>query len=511
MTVRRGLAALVAALLAAGCARAPREDRARPLRVLARGEFTSLDPHASFDDTSAFVLGNLFEGLVRFDAQLRLRPALARSWINPDDRTWRFYLDGGARFADGAALRGADVKFSIERLRSLAGSQLTGFVRQVTRVVVVDDTTVDVHTAAPVAVLNSLALVPIVSERHARAVGGRMGREPLGTGPYRLVAWEPGRSVVLEANPHRRPAPAFARVEVRLREADRFLEEMRGDPPDLALFFPRSRLAELAQDVPEDMDVRRAEGLAVYYLTFNLRARLPGRSASNPLRDHRLRRALSSALDRSALARGPWQGLAVPASQLVTPPVFGFDPAVPPVAQDAAAARRLLTEAGHPVLSVALLAAAESHPLEDAIAEQWRAAGVEARLDERPSAAVQEALAAGDFQVGVEGYGCTSGDASELLTYMLHTRDDGAGLGPGNTAAYGNPEVDRLADLNLRILEARERLPLLRRALRLADADLAYAPLVAAQDVYVVSRRLRFTPPVHGEVRLDEVGWAARR
>src|ERR1700752_562861 len=90
-----------------------------PLVILVGTDLTSLDPQIPFEVDSSYVLGNIFESLVEFDSSFRLSPCLAKRWTNPDDHTWRFYLNEQAFFSDGTPLKGSDIKFSIERLKSL--------------------------------------------------------------------------------------------------------------------------------------------------------------------------------------------------------------------------------------------------------------------------------------------------------------------------------------------------------------------------------------------------------
>jgi peptide/nickel transport system substrate-binding protein len=164
------LRALLACLALLPACRAAEEKAPRPapetrtLRVLLAVEPRNLDPQMPFDDVSSVVLDNVYDSLVRFDRALKLGPGLALRWINPDDRTWRFFLDPGARFADGTPVRASDVKYSIERIRSLAGSELSGFARHVVRTHIVDELTIDLQTDTPIAILNGLTFIRIVSE-----------------------------------------------------------------------------------------------------------------------------------------------------------------------------------------------------------------------------------------------------------------------------------------------------------------------------------------------------------
>lgn len=502
---RLGLAAVC---LLSACGGPPEPGpTSRPLRVVLAAGIKTLDPQVPFDDVHSAVLVNLFDTLVAFDRQLQLVAGLAQRWLNPDDRTWRFFLDPQARFPDGSTLKASDVKFSLDRVKTLRDSQLQGFVRHVTSVEVVDDQTVDLHTDAPVAILNSLAFVPILSERHVKAAGDRVSEQPFGTGPYRLERWERGRAIVLEANPHHLPQPAFRRVEILLRE-DRFtLDQLLGLKPDLGLFVPFSTVEELERGGPQDLRLVSSGGLAVYYLVFNVRPRIAGAKTPNPLADVRVRQALALALDQEELIRVVRHGYGRPASQLVVPQVFGFDPSMPPLRHDPERARKLLAEAGQAALEVPVLSwRGGTQRLEKALVEQWRRAGVRARLEEVATTDEQtRAIEEGRFSATVQGYICTSADASELLGLVLHTREAGRGYGDLNYAGWSSPELDRLTEENPRLLDPKARLVMLQRALRIASEALPYLPLFSSDDVYAVSRAIEFAPRVNGDVRLSEV------
>lgn len=500
------LALLSAAALLPGC-RGPDPSpspSARPLTVLMGADIPSLDPHATFDDTSSVVLVNIYEGLVRFDRSFRLAPALALRWINPDDNTWRFFLDPAARFSDGTPLRAADVRFSIGKARTAKGSQLTGFVRHVSDVRVVDDHTVDVQTVDPVAILNDLAFVPIVPERPVRPPAD--GEATPGTGPYRLERWDKGRRIVLERNEHRAVPPESPRVDITLRPDGEVLEEMLRVRPDLTLYLSRRHLGALAQPRAAGLEVRSTDALAVYYLTLNLAPRLPGGRGPNPLRDRRVREALALAIDREELVREGLRGFARPATQLVAPVVFGYDPDLVPPGHDLAAARARLLEAGAGAIDLPLHTVnSGTHAVEKLLVAQWARAGIRSHLVQLPPDALDAALFEAAFGLAIQGYGCTSGDASEILTFCLHSRDAARGYGVGNYGRFRHPEMDRLAEENLHLFDPLARRSALRRALRIAAEELPFIPLVTAQDVYVVSTGLDWTPRPSGEVRLDEM------
>jgi len=477
--------------------------------VLLGVEPVSLDPQLHFDDVSSMVLDNVFESLVRFDRSMALGSGLALRWINPDDRTWRFFLDPGARFHDGSPVTAADVKFSLERVGSLAGSEIMGFARHIAETSVVDDHTLDVRTDTPIAILNSLAFIPIMSERQVRQAGGAVGERPMGSGPYRFVSWDKGRRLVLEASPHYAARPAVRRVEfVMARDDQAVLQAVESQPLDLAVLLRWSLRDELERRKRPDQRVVSSDGLGVFYLMLNLRPEIPGRRGRNALADPRVRQALAQATDRDRLALEGLHGAGHPARQLVAPPIFGYDPSAAGDPYDPGAARRLLAEAGHKRLEVALLARNDrDHGVEQVLARQWEAVGVRARLETVPTDEFQPQLDAGRFEAAVQGFSCTSGDASELLLFALHSKGD-HGNGSGNAGAFSNPRVDQLTDEYLKVFDPKRRLEMLQAALRIAAQERPLIPLFVSDDLYVVADRIRWRPAVNGVVRVADISFA---
>ncbi|HET7293986.1 MAG TPA: ABC transporter substrate-binding protein [Vicinamibacteria bacterium] len=507
----RAGALLTAVLCVCGCrGESGRATKApESLRVLLSVEPPSLDPQLHFDDVSAVVLDNIFDPLVRFGSSMRLTQGLALRWINPDDRTWRFSLDTAARFHDGSPVTAADVKFSLDRVRTLPGSEIMGFARHIVDAVVVDEHTVDVRTDTPIAILNSLAFIPIMSEKHVKAAGPAVGERPFGSGPYRFVSWERGRRIVLEASEHHKERPQVRRAEFIIAAAEdaavlRAIEEQK---PQLAALLRWSLRDELEKRRLEGLRLVSAGGLGVYYLAFNLRPELPGRHGRNPLTDPRVRKALSVAIDRDALARDGWRGGRA-AHQLVVPSVFGYDPAQTGDPHDPGAAQRLLDEAGQRSLTLKLLARPDrSNSVENALIAQWSKLGVRASLDLAPFTDLQRRLASGEFEAVVQGFACTSGDASELISWALHS-GGAQGDGSGNYGAFASPVVDQLASENLRVFDPRRRLEMLQQALRIVAQERPLVPLFASDDLYLISEDIRWEPAVNGLVQLRDIAFA---
>src|SRR5437764_4710521 len=138
MTVRQSLfAATTASILAFALAPAS----AQSVRYANQGELKSLDPYTLNESTTHGHLGNVYEGLIARDKDLKIIPALAESWETPEPTRWRFHLRKNVKFQNGDPFTADDVVFSADRVRA-KGSNLQSYLPADAKVVKVDDNTV---------------------------------------------------------------------------------------------------------------------------------------------------------------------------------------------------------------------------------------------------------------------------------------------------------------------------------------------------------------------------------
>src|SRR5260370_28833522 len=151
MSVRQAfLAAATVSIVAFAMSPAP----AQTVRYANQGELKSLDPYTLNESTTHGHLGNVYEGLIARDKDLKIIPALAESWETPEPTRWRFHLRKGVKFQNGDPFTADDVVFSAERVRA-KGSNLQTYVPADAKVVKVDDYTVDFLLSSPNPILNS--------------------------------------------------------------------------------------------------------------------------------------------------------------------------------------------------------------------------------------------------------------------------------------------------------------------------------------------------------------------
>lgn len=486
---RSGLALVALAVVA--CAPRP-ATLGRPLRIALHSPPFSLDPHRRNEALTANILHHIFDGLTAFDARLNLVPALAESWENPNDLTWRFHLRQGVRFQDGRPFSSADVVFSLERVRKpRVGTDFEAYIVAVDRVRAVDPFTVEITTRRPYPILlNKLAYLPIVPQGSPDEI-----RAPIGTGPYRLVRQESDR-LVLEAFPDSwHPAPAEAEVELlAIPEAAGRLRAIAAGDVDLALepAFPEPA----APDATAGYHLLSADSLSVVFLMMR-----PDRP---PFDDRRVRQAIDLALDREGLVRRGLHGLGSPLGQMVGRNVFGYVPDLPPPEQDVARARRLLAAAGYPQGFDADLEFRSGRDGQ-AVARQLAEVGIRVRPIERPWSEMYPRLVAGDvgFYLGALLY--ISADASDFFDIVAHTAEPARGYGSNNRNGYSDRELDALIESSGTTLDMMSRRAALARCMRKVMEDLVFVPLYTPHNLFALRNDVEWTPRVDGQVLAYEV------
>jgi peptide/nickel transport system substrate-binding protein len=499
------LATGIALALAAGT------PAAQELRVGLAATITSLDPHFHVIGSNSAMARNIFDGLVNQDDSQRLVPGLAESWRVVDPVTWEFTLREGARFHDGTPVTAEDVAASLRRVPRIRNSpsSFLPFIRPITGIQVVDARTVRLTTGEPFPLLanglSRIAILPRAAEE-AETQDLNAGRGLIGTGPYRLVSHRIGERVDLAATSAENP---WQRVSFRFatNDAGRVSALLAGDL-DLIEQVPTADSARLRRDAR--VRVASAASNRVMYLHPDQdRERTPfatardGSPIPNPLRDVRVRRALSFAVDRAAVVARIMDGEGTPAGQFVPQGYFGAVPSLAAPAADPAGARRLLAEAGLPDgFALTLHASNDRYPNDDkvaqALAQMWTRAGIPTQVVVQPGNVFFARATARDYTLIMGGAAAETGEASSVLRPLLATFDPQRGDGSGNRGRYSSAEFDRLLRQALATVEDAQREALLRQATEVAMADMGVIPLFFLQNSWATRAGISYAPRSDG-------------
>ncbi|HEV8268727.1 MAG TPA: ABC transporter substrate-binding protein, partial [Thermoanaerobaculia bacterium] len=463
----------------------------RELTLALRADVTGFFPNPSFSDESYTIYLNqcVFEGLVGVGANHEPVPAVAEGWEQPDDTTWLFHVRRGLKFNDGTNVTPADVVASLNASRE-RGWFDAGNVNVIESVRGVGPSTVEVKTKEPYpALLYKLPYTFILPERV-------MGMKPVpsvGTGPYVLESWEPKREIRFKRNPHgRSPGPGFAKVRILV-------------VPDAEtrITMVVTGKADMADEVPS-VDVPRLRNVASLEVISRPSGRvvfLAPRADRKPFDDIRVREALDKAIDREELIRRALPDMALPASQIVSPTVVGFDPSITPPKPDREAARRLLREAGYPNGFDVTLDGPSNRYVNDVevlheVARQLALVGMRVAVNPVEKGAFYRLIESGKSSIYLFGWACELGEASEALDELMHSPTK-AMLGASNFQGIADADLDALIEAGDRTVTPDDRAEVYRKALaRIAQKRLV-VPLETQIETYVLSRRIRWEPPLN--------------
>jgi peptide/nickel transport system substrate-binding protein len=487
------------------------------LRIGIASEPTSMDPHFHNLTPNNSVLSHLFDSLVEQDERQRLTPGLAESWKAIDDTTWEFRLRRNVRFHDGTPFTADDVVFTFERAPNVEGSPSSfGIYARGKTIVRIDDHTVHIKTSAPYPLMpNDVSQIFIVSRKHgagAKTPDYNSGKAAIGTGPYKYVEYTPGNRIVMQRNDaFWGDKPHWQRVLFRGLKSDpsRVAALLAGDV-DMIDEVPATDMERLKKD-PKLTIAQTVSNRIIYLHLDHFRDDSPfvkgkdGAPIKNPLRDRRVRQAISKVIDRDAIVSRVMEGVALKAGQLLPEGFFGVSKKLQPVAYDPAGAKKLLAEAGVPNgFRLTIHSPNDRYPndakIAEAVGQMLTRNGIETQVvTMTQSVFFRDASSGGPdktpkFSFILVGWGSGTGEASSPLKSLLATYDPKKGMGPSNRGRYSNAAVDKLIEQALATVDDAKRQDLLARATELAIEDVGIIPLHYQVNTWALRRGFSYQP-----------------
>ncbi len=480
----------------------------------------SIDPHFLYTEPNIGYAKHIYGRLVGRDNDSRREADLAVSWRAIDDLTWEFKLRKGVKFQDGSDFTADDVLFSIKRIPNVRNNPgpYAGNLRSVVDVQKDGPYKVIIKTDKPNPVLpTQMHNVSIVSSsvgEEVRTEDFSSGKAAIGTGPYKFVEYVPGDHLTLERfDGYWGPKPKFKRVVFKIisNDAARVAALLAGDV-DLIDFVPPTEVAHLTKNEKIKIFKRPADRVIFFHMD-SVRDVSPyvtdkdGKPlAENPLKDVRVRKALSYAINRKAICSRVMEGLSAPESQLVPTGWFGHSPNIQVDPYDPEKAEKLLTQAGYPDGFGITIHGPNDRYVNDykvcqAVAQMFARIGLKVKVETMPKSVYFGSYVPPDskFSFAMLGWG-TSATCESIhgLTGFVHTYNKEKGMGAYNLG-YSNPDVDRIIEDAVTIVDSAKREKMLNKAMETAMADMAAIPM---HTQYTVSAGLK---SVDYTVRPDEM------
>ena len=506
----RGLARLLAVLgstlALAGLA------SAADLTIGIGADVTSIDPHYHNVTPNNNVAAHIFDYLVLRDERQKPIPGLAVSWHTVDPLTWEFKLRKGVKFHDGSEFTAADVVASIERVPTVPNSPspFTAYTKQIREMIVVDPYTIRFRTAAPYPLMpTDMTQVAIISAKAAKASTEdfNSGKAAIGTGPYKLVRYAKGDRIELERyDGYWGGKTPWQRVTLRLlpNDASRVAALLAGDVRAIE-YVPTSDVAKIRGDKRFNVYKIVADRLIYLHLDSD-RDVSPyvtdkdGRAlANNPLKDARVRKAISKAINRAVIVDKVMEGEAVPAGQLLADGMFGTTKNLKVEPYDPAGAKKLLAAAGYPDGFGLTIHSPNNRYVNDAkiaqaVAQMLTRIGIATRVETMPSATYFPQATERKFSFMLVGWSSGTGEASSPLKALLATYDRDKGFGTANRGRYSNPKVDALLEQALATVDDAKREALLQRATEIAVNDTGIIPLHFQVNLWATRDGITYLP-----------------
>jgi len=476
-------------------------DRRAALVVAVEEDPSSTDPRTGSDQASERLFHLLYRGLFVPGPSLEPVPDLAESCEILSPTRYRIRLRPGLRFSDGRPLTARDAAFTLRSvLDGSIASWRRGDLERLSRIEAPDDRTLDLTLREPFAPLLSVLNLGILPE----GTPSHPETPPPGSGPWRLRGHIARQWVFLEANPFAERPPACPTLALKVvpDPVVRALELRRGGvdlvvndlPPDAAAWFDRPGFR-----------LTRSPGANYAYLGLNC--------ARPPLDRPAVRRALALAVDRDALLKYLQRGLGRPATGLLCPENWAYEPGLLPTPHDPETAARLLGAEGFAPdrdgvrlrLSYKTSMNKVSRQLAVAVQEDLRKIGVRAEIQSLEWGTFYGDVVKGDFDLyGLTWVGVADPDAFRLR--FASSAVPPLGL---NRGRYASPAVDALLETGSREADrAARRAAYSEVQRRLAD-DLPYISLWWPDNVAASRAGLApFTIPPDGSFRfLADVRW----
>jgi peptide/nickel transport system substrate-binding protein len=224
----------------------------------------------------------------------------------------------------------------------------------------------------------------------------------------------------------------------------------------------------------------------------------------NPLKDRRVRLALSKLINRAAIVDRVLAGAGEPAGQIVPEGMGGYDPSLQPVAFDPDGARKLLTEAGYPNgFGLTVHGSNNRFPndsqLTQALGQMFSRGGLLVNgVEVLPYNVYAPGATARKYSLFIFSYGSVASSSLNGLTGVLASYDKDAGTGSLNRARYSNPQFDALLMQASSEFDEAKRNRLLADATRMAMEDAAILPIYW-QKLYWAARKGFIVDPDRGE------------
>ncbi len=482
---------------------------AKTLNIGSPAEAQSMDPYFINNDDTNSVLGNIFDSLIMFDKDLKIKPGLATSWSNPNPKEWILNLRKDVKFHNGNLFNADDVIFSYDRVKNWKKSAFKSKINMIEKIEKIDDYKVKITTVKPYPIfLRQLTYINIMDkETLAGKKDQWIGLNPVGTGPYQLAKWSKGAKVELNINSsYWKGTAAYDKIIFKplTNDATRIAALLSG-AVDIISKVPAVDVQRIKNN--SNLNFFKVPSLRTIYIHMDQhREKSPfikTENGKNPLLDKQVRQAISHSINREAIAKYIMKGFAIKASQLNASTVYGYDENHKDIEYNPQIAKRLLAQAGYPngfEIQLDSLSTGDYPKIALAIASSLAKVGIKVKVNSTPGSSFFGKMGKRETSFSLIGWASGSGDASSFYDSIVHSVNPDKGYGKYNWGNFSNKESDNLIEESSKTMDTEKRLNQLKMINKIAMENAGYLPLYYTVNLYASNKKVKFEPRINSYI-----------
>lgn len=483
------------------------------------GEASTLIPILASDSASHSVAGQIYNGLVKYDKNLKLIGDLASSFqVSQDGLTITFHLRHGVKWHDGTPFTSRDVLYTYNVI--IDPKTPTAYAddfKQVKSLVAPDDFTVVARYSVPFApALASWgsAILPAHLLEGKDITKTPLSRNPVGTGPYRFKEWVGGQKIVLEANKdYFEGRPYIDRYIYRIiPDTSTMYMELKAGGVDLMSLTPVQYSRQtVSQRFTSQFNKFRYPSSGYLYMGYNLR---------HPLfADKRVRQAITAAINKDELIHGVLFGMGQKSHGPIVPGRWAYNPGVKDIGYDPAHAAELLSAAGWHEKNADGILTKNGKPFQftiqtnqgnqqrlltaQIVQQRLKTIGIDVKIRIVEWATfLKEHIDKGNFDVVMLAWNISQDPDMYDIWHSSKTKP-----GELNFIGYNNPEVDRLLVEGRSTFDVEKRKRAYFRIQEILADEQPYTFLYVPDALPVVNARIRGIEPAPAGIGHNQIRW----
>ncbi len=464
----------------------------------------NIDPYFNNVRIGVIIGANVWDTLLYRDPVTNeYKGQLAKSWKQVDDRTLEFELREGVKFHNGEEFDADSVVFTLNYVADPKNKATTQQnVRWIDKVEKLDKFKVRIISKEPfpAAVDYLSTTLPIHPAKYYQEVGpAGMNAKPVGSGPYKVTEYIPGKSVSMERfadyfKDSPKAQPKISKVKIRfIPDRQTQMAEVMSGGEDFIMHVPKDQ-AENLKTLP-NLQVVSGNTMRIVFLQMNTLEGTP----SPELKDIRVRKAIAHAIDREAILKNIVGGGEL-INTICTPSQVGCSSDGATIYKyDPALSKKLLAEAGFANgLSLEIMAYRERNQTE-AMINYLQAVGIKAKLNFMQYAAMRDQVRANKSAISHQTWGSNLVNDTSASTPVY--------FGGGGDDVDRDPEVIELLNQADHIIDPVARKQMYNKALVMISEKAYAVPLWSLPVYYVANKDVKFTPYYDELVRFWDMSW----